>query len=77
MPPRIRRNRIRDSDGVEVKIGDVLQFSYGIPPVSVVAPVIERDGKLIALTAGHNPAECPVADIMDHVGDFWICGEPN
>lgn len=73
MPSKMRRQRVRDSDGVEVRSGDVIHFGYGIPPVSVVAPVIERDGKLIALTTGHKPSECKVADLMKNVGDFWVC----
>ena len=34
------RRKILDSDGVEVTPGCVIRFGYGIPPVSVVAPVI-------------------------------------
>lgn len=63
---------IKDSDGVVVKPGDAVRFSYGIPPVGVCAEVIERDGRLIALTPGHNPKECPVSQLKRHVGDFWI-----
>ena len=37
--------KILDSDGVEVKAGCKIWFTYGIPPVLVIAPVIERDGK--------------------------------
>ena len=62
----------RDSDGVKVKAGDVVTFSYGIPPVGVTAPIIERDGELIALTTGHNPSECAVSSLRKHVGDFWV-----
>lgn len=64
--------KYRDMDGREVKAGDVIVFSYGIPPVVVRAPVIERDGRLIALTEGHNPSECPVSKLKKEVGDFWI-----
>lgn len=63
---------VKDSDGNVVKPGDYIQFSYGIPPVGVRAKVIERDGRLIALTPGHNPAECSVRSLKGHVGDFWI-----
>jgi hypothetical protein len=64
--------KVLDSDGNEVKAGNVIHFGYGIPPVGVEAPVIERDGKLIALTPGHKPAECPVSQLKRHVGDFWV-----
>lgn len=63
---------IKDSDGKPVTAGDTVVFSYGIPPVPVRAAVVERDGKLIALTPGHNPKECRVDSLMRHVGDFWI-----
>lgn len=63
---------IRDSDGVEVVAGCTIHFGYGAPGVGVWAPVIERDGKLIAITKGHKPAECPVAQLKKHVGDFWV-----
>lgn len=63
---------LRDSDGTEVKEGDILSFAYGIPPVPVLARVIERDGKLIALTPGHKPKECPVSQLEKHVCDFWV-----
>lgn len=57
--------KILDSDGVEVKAGDKIRFGYGIPAVSVRrAPVVERDGKLLALTKGHNPSECQPSESM-------------
>lgn len=62
---------IKDSDGKLVTAGCHVHFSYGIPPVGVLAQVIERDGKLIALTPGHNPEECPVAALKKCVCDFW------
>ena len=68
-----RRQRIRDSDGALVKPGDKITFSYGIPFVNVIADVIVRDGRLIALCPGHNPPECPVDEIREYVGDFYLC----
>lgn len=63
---------IKDSDGNIVTAGCHVHFSYGIPPVGVLARVIERNGKLIALTPGHNPKECPVADLKRCVCEFWV-----
>lgn len=63
---------IKDDDGIEVREGDVIHFGYGIPPIGVMAPVVLRDGKLIAITKGHNPPECPVASLRRHVGNFWV-----
>lgn len=66
------RRVIKDDDGNEVVPGCVVCFSYGIPPVAVRAKVIERGGRLIALTPGHNPPECGMASLRKHVGTFWI-----
>jgi hypothetical protein len=63
---------VKDDDGNEVREGDVIHFSYGIPPVGVRAPVISRDGKLIVITKGHNPSECPLSSLRRHVECFWI-----
>lgn len=63
---------IKDDDGIEVREGDVVHFGYGIPPVGVRAPVINRNGRLIAITEGHKPAECPVDQLRKHVGNFWV-----
>ncbi len=63
---------IKDEDGTVVKEGDVIHFSYGIPPTGVDAPVISRNGKLIAVTTGHNPPECPLSTLKKYVGNFYI-----
>jgi hypothetical protein len=63
---------IKDDDGIEVREGDVIHFSYGIPPVGVKAPVINRNGKLIVITKGHNPPECPLSSLRKHIGNFWV-----
>lgn len=63
---------VRDADGVAVQAGDVIHFSYGIPPVGVIAPVVERNGKLVAITEGHRPPECELSALKRHVGEFWI-----
>lgn len=61
----------KDGDGEEVKAGDRISFSYGIPPVRVEGVLFERDGKLIMPTSGHNPAEATLAMIRRHTGGFW------
>lgn len=72
MSGRARRKVIRDDDGVEVREGDVIHFSYGIPPVGVRATVIRREGELIVLTPGHNPPECPLRIFRESAGNFWV-----
>ena len=66
------KRRVLDSDGAEVTAGCTIHFAYGIPPVSVRAPVIDRDGVLIALTPGHNPAEAPVSTFKLCFIEFWV-----
>jgi len=65
---------LRDDNGEPVGPGDTIRFSYGIPPVVVMAKVVERDGKLIALTPGHNPTDANLRSLRKHVGE-WYKGE--
>lgn len=62
---------ITDEDGAVVKAGCTINFGYGIPPVGVYAKVVERNGELIALTPGHNPAQCAVSYIKKYF-NFWV-----
>ncbi len=62
---------IRDEDGKEVREGDTIYFSYGIPGVAVHAPIICRNGELIAITAGHNPPEYPLRKFKKALVPFW------
>jgi hypothetical protein len=61
---------MHDSDRRTVKAGDVIQFSYGIPPVRVTAEVIEENGKLVALTPGHNPEQATLKQVRDWCEHF-------
>ena len=61
----------KDYDGLKVTEGDKISFSYGIPPVSVVAPIVRKNGVLTVLTPGHNPNSCPLSKLKEYVGQFW------
>lgn len=63
---------ITDDDGKVIRAGNTIHFGYGIPPVAVRAKVIERNGKMIALTPGHKPAECEVFYIKKWF-NVWVC----
>jgi hypothetical protein len=63
-----------DDDGVPVKAGDAVRFSYGIPPVVVDAPIVQRRGSLIALTPGHDPKECNLRSLRKQVS-CWFKSE--
>jgi hypothetical protein len=69
-----RANRwlvLRDDDGQRVTAGDSVRFCYGIPPVPVVAKIVTCDGRLVALTPGHNPPECNLRALRRHVGSWY------
>ncbi len=63
--------RLRDDDGEWVTAGDTVHFSYGIPPVGVDAPIIERNGKLIGLCPGHKPSEFNLRSLRRYVGSWY------
>ena len=67
----MKRLVLLDDDGEPTGAGDTVEFSYGIPPVRVVAPVIERDGRLVALTPGHTPVECKLRSLRYFVGSWY------
>lgn len=60
-----------DSDGHRTYAGDTILFSYGIPPVRVTAEIVNRNGKLVALTPGHSPSSCTLSRLKSCVGEWW------
>ena len=68
---KARRLVLLDDDGEPVGAGDTVVFSYGIPPVHVVAPVVERDGRLVVLTPGHTPVEGKLRSLRYFVGGWY------
>ena len=61
----------KDSDGNKIYAGDRIRFSYGIPPVRVVASIVDKGGELIALTPDHKPTECRLSLLRQYVGCFY------
>jgi hypothetical protein len=59
----VARRSIRDDDGKEIVAGDQISFAYGIPPVGVEAMIVERKGRLVALTPDHNPKQATLGQI--------------
>ena len=59
--------RFKDDYGEWVTEGDSVQFSYGIPPTTVTAKIIERDGRLIGLCPGHYPEEFNLRSLRRYV----------
>jgi hypothetical protein len=60
-----------DDDGERTTAGDTVMFSYGIPPVRVLAKIIERDERLIGLCPGHNPPEFNLRSLRRYVGSWY------
>jgi hypothetical protein len=60
-----------DNDGAEVRHGDTIGFSYGVPPVGVRARVEQRGKSLFALTPGHARAECNLRSLRRYVGEWF------
>ena len=60
-----------DDDGIKVRPGDTIQFSYGIPPVQVRAKIVQRGRSLIALVADASPSECNLRSLRRHVGCWY------
>ena len=68
---------MEDDDGFEVKSGDWISFSYGIPPVGVRARLYDRDGELWAVTLGkHKPREIKLSQLRRHVGNWYRADGP-
>lgn len=67
----------RDSDGFEVKAGDWISFSFGIPPRRVEGKLFERDGKLIMPTPDVTPKEATLNQLRRYVGSFWKIDGPT
>lgn len=66
-----KKKNIKDADGQIIKAGDVINFSYGIPPIGVRAPIILENGELVAITKGHNPEKCTLKELEGYVGGFY------
>jgi uncharacterized Zn ribbon protein len=62
---------MRDDDGKRVQAGDSVRLVYGLPPVAVVAKIVERDGRLVALCPGHTPEEFSLRTLRRAVGSWY------
>jgi len=60
-----------DDDGEIITDGDSVCFSFGIPPIRVVAPVVTIHGELWILTPVYNPTRCKLKELRECVGGFY------
>ena len=61
-------------ENIEVYDGDIISFSYGIPPIRVNAEVKFIDGAFMVLTPGHRPEMSDLQNLYSYVGDFEVVG---
>jgi len=71
LPERGQPMTLRDDNGNTIRAGDIVIFSYGIPPVRVRSRIIERDGRLIGLCPGHNPPDFNLRSLRKYVGNWY------
>ena len=60
-----------DDDGVRIKEGMWVSFTYGIPPIYVKGEVVRHGSVLIVTTPGHSPSCCRLSELRDYVGSFY------
>lgn len=65
---------LKDSDDNDIYEGDIISFSYGIPPVKVHSEVVFRGARFEVLTPGHTPDSCLLSDLEDVVGEYYVSG---
>lgn len=54
--------------GTIIKDGDVISFSYGIPPTREIADISEIDGRLFATMRGNSkPNQCALGKLKKYV----------
>lgn len=68
---KMAADSVYDCQGEEIKEGDHVSFSYGIPPVGVRAKVVSVNGELWILTPGHKPGKSRLSGLEENVGDFF------
>lgn len=61
-----------DCDKAQVSDGDSISFTYGIPPVKVIAKIREENGRLIGTCIGnHHPKEFNLRSLRSYVGEWY------
>ena len=70
----MRQPRLKDDNGNWVYAGDTITFSFGIPPLKVMAQVIDRHDSLWALPYNTEYSECRLRSLRRYVGAWWKAG---
>ncbi len=64
--------RLKDNNGEWVTAGDLIEFSYGIPPVRVIGAVHEHNGNLwIQVKGNHIPKRTSLRSLRRFVGAWY------
>jgi hypothetical protein len=68
----------RDDFGYEVKPGDWISFTYGIPPTRVDAQISGEKGALLGTCMGHHqPKHFRLRDLRRYVGSWYKSDGPK
>jgi hypothetical protein len=68
---------MKDSDGTPIKNGDIVGFSYGIPPVHVRGRVIGGGDDFQLPTPGHKPPIVTLKELKKMGIVFYKYEEPR
>lgn len=63
-----------DTNGKDIYEGDIIHFSFGIPSISVYAPVEWKVDQWVVITKGHTPSYSPLGSLKEYVGEFEVVG---
>lgn len=70
----IQYSGTKDHLGNRVFEGDIIKFSFGIPPICVIAPIVFLKGGFFALTPKAHPKMCLLGELKSCVGEFEVIG---
>ena len=62
------------SRGIELYQGDIIQSSFGIPPIPIMTEIEYDDGQFIVKTPKHNPTWCALSEFLIHMGEVEVIG---
>jgi len=62
---------LRDDDGVPTRAGDLVTFSYGMPPIRAIGRIINQKGRLLVSTPGCNTERGCLRSLRHYVGEWY------
>ena len=62
------------SRGIELYQGDIIQSSFGIPPIPIRAEIEFDQGQFIVRTPKFNPTWCTLSEFLLSIGEVEVIG---